>query len=196
MKSHRLANVCTFIAVVFAAAISRGAEPQTAGVDPALPPFEFRRTGAASPEDAATALFRGCAMKSPNHFVQHLLLGVCDGPIATLQDFAECLHVTRFAHGDESYSVYDMPEPIDRNKPVRVIASEEFDSDDKRVDALQIEMMSTYYGQTFRSVDVAAESYDGREYRTRIVVARVNDRWYAMPRCRSAKSFYAIADSM
>jgi hypothetical protein len=30
----------------------------------------------------------------------------------------------------------------------------------------------------------------------RIVVTRVGDRWYAIPRCGSSKSFYEIADAM
>ena len=166
------------------------------GQDPALPDFEFHRTGAISPELAATALFRGCAARSPHHFVQHLLLGVCDGPISTLQKFAECQHVTRFTHGDDSYTVYDLPKGINLKKPVRVVASEAFDPADKRVAALQFQMLSTYYGESFRSVDVVGEDYDGLEYSTRIVVAKVKDRWFAIPRCRSSKSFYEIADSM
>lgn len=81
---------------------------ETAGYEEyALPPLKFRREGAASPEDAAKSLFHACATRSPEHFVQHLLLGVCDGPINTLQKFAECLHSTRFRQGDDSLTVYD-----------------------------------------------------------------------------------------
>lgn len=57
-------------------------------------------------------------------------------------------------------------------------------------------MASTYYGERFACVEVAAEGYDGLEYQARIVVAQVEGGWYAMPRCRSAKSFYEIADAM
>ncbi|MGC1276043.1 MAG: hypothetical protein WBC44_20255 [Planctomycetaceae bacterium] len=202
MNSRRFIIACTLVAVGVVTTISFGVNSQAATPDPALPPFEFHREGAASPEDAAVALFRGCAARSPRHFVQHLLLGVCDGPINTLQKFAEALHKTKFTHGKDSFTVYDFPigKGINTKKPIRMIAIEEFDSEDKRVAALWVESFSTYYGETFLSVDVAAESYDGLEYRTRIVVARVNargnDRWYAIPRCRSSKSFYAIADSM
>jgi hypothetical protein len=43
---------------------------------------------------------------------------------------------------------------------------------------------------------LAADSYDGIEYRTRIVVTLAGDRWHAIPRCSSSKSFYKIADAM
>jgi hypothetical protein len=163
-----------------------------------LPPFEFRRSGAASPEDAAEAMFRACATRSPAHFVQHLLLGVCDGPIATLNKYAECLHSTRFRHGEDSLTFYDFAfnKRINPKKPFRAIATQDFDRESKEVAKLKFQMVSTYYGERFKSVDVAAESYDGLEYQTRIVVARVRNRWYAMPRCGSSKSFYEIADAM
>jgi hypothetical protein len=169
-----------------------------AGDEIELAPFEFQGEGAASPEVAAETLFRACATRSPKHFVQHLLLGVCDGPIATLDKYAECLHSTRFRHGDDSLTVYDLPikRAINRKGPFRAIASQDFDRENKQVAALQFQMVSTYYGKQFKSVDVVAESYDGLEYRTRIVVARVKDRWYAMPRCSSSNSFYEIADAM
>lgn len=169
---------------------------QGTGVDPALPPFEFRRVGAASPEQAAETLFRAIATESPKHFVQHLLLEVCDGPIATLQKFAESLHRTEFRQGEKSFTVYSLPERIDGRKPIRMIASRDFDGETKQVAALELESVSTYWGKKFKSVDVAGESYDGLEYRTRIVVAQVNGGWYAIPRCRSSKSFYEIADAM
>jgi hypothetical protein len=198
MNSRRFNIASTLIAVSVVFAISYGVHSQAAIAESNLPPFQFHREGAASPEDAATALFRSCAAKSPKHFVQHLLLGVCDGPIDTLQKFAECLHKTEFTHGRDSFTVYDFPmaKGINPKKPIRVIAIEEFDSEDKQVALLQIEGLSTYYGQTFWSVDVAAESYDDLEYRTRIVVAQIKDRWYAVPRCRNSKSFYEIADAM
>lgn len=106
------------------------------------------------------------------------------------------MHTTRFLAGDESFTFYNLPKGINARKPLRVLASAPFDKEDKQVAALQFQMMSTYYGEQFLSVDVAADGYDGREYRTRIVVAQVDGRWYAMPRCRSAKSFYVVADAM
>lgn len=189
----------TLVAAGFVAAIAYGFKAPARNLSPPLAPFEFHREAAASPEAAAESLFRGVATESPTHFVHHLLLGVCDGPIDTLQKFAECLHVAEFRHGDDSYSFYDLREDrkgIDPRKPVRVVAIEQFDSEDPQVAALQWQMLGTYYGQVFACVDVAADGYDGLEYQTRIVVAQVEDGWYAMPRCSSARSFYEIADAM
>ena len=196
MNSRRFTIACTLIAVGVVAMISYTVNSQAAISNRSLAPFEFDREGATNPEDAATTLFRGCASESPKHFVRHLLLGVCDGPIDTLQKFAESLHGTKFSHGEDSFTVYDLPKGINTNKPIHVIARDAFDSEDKQVAALQFQMLSTYYGEKFMCVDVAAEGYDGLEYQARIVVAQVQDRWYAIPRCRSAKSFYEIADAM
>jgi hypothetical protein len=78
MKSRCLTNASLLLCLAVFAAIAYGVN-LPASPDPALPAFEFHREGAASPEDAATAMFRGIAMESPKYFVQHLLLGVCDG---------------------------------------------------------------------------------------------------------------------
>lgn len=150
---------------------------------------------AATPEAAATALFRACATKSPRHFVQHLLLGVCDGPVNTLNKYAESLHTTTYSNGEDTFTVYDLPKLMKKDTE-RAVVSQEFDSEDEDVVALERQMMSTYYGRKFQCVEVAGEDYDGREYRSRVVVAMIKDRWYAMPRCRSSKSFYQIADAM
>lgn len=158
-------------------------------------PIELVPKGAATPEVAATSLFRGTATRSPRHFSQHLLLGVCDGPVSTLNKYAEALHTTAYSDGEHALTVYELPKMMKRETE-RVVAIQEFDSEDKDVVALQSQMMSTYYGEEFKCVEVAAEDYNGREYRARVVVAMVNDRWYAMPRCRSSKSFYQIADAM
>ena len=198
MNSRRFTVAWALIGVAIAAAISYAVTARVPVPDPALPPFKFEREGAASPEDAAKSLFHACATESPKHFVQHLLLGVCDGPIDTLQKFAECLHSTRFHRGEDSFTVYDLPfgKQINPKKPFRAVASQDFDRESKQVAALQFQMMSTYYGERFKCIDLVAESYDGLEYRTRIVVAQVGEGWYAIPRCRSSKSFYEIADSM
>lgn len=193
---RRNAVFCMLSAASLAAVGSDCSSAQEAGADPVLRPFEFRREGATSPEEAAAALFQATATQSPTRFVQHLLLGVCDGSIDTLQKFAEHLHSANFRQGENSYTVYDMPRQIDREKPMRAIASRGFDSQDKQVAALRFEEVSTYYGERFKSVDVVAEGYDGLDYQMRIVVAQVMGRWYAIPRCRSSKSFYAIADTM
>ena len=60
----------TLIAAGLVAAIAYGFNSPTSSADPSLPPFEFHREGAASPEDAAKALFRGVATASPKHFVR------------------------------------------------------------------------------------------------------------------------------
>lgn len=183
-------------AMCVVATISFGVSSRSKAETPSLAPFEFHREGATNPEDAAKALFRGCASESPKHFVRHLLLGVCDGSIDTLQKFAECLHETKFSNGEDSYSLYDLPKRIETRGVIRVIASQAFDPQDKQVAALKFEMMSTYYGEKYTCVDVSANGYDGLEYQTRIVVAHANGGWYALPRCRSARSFYEIADAM
>ncbi|MEW4487605.1 hypothetical protein AB1L42_05960 [Thalassoglobus sp. JC818] len=196
MKRYPLQIVIPLGLLAIAAFLWSGIDTRAAVEGPELTPFEFEREGADSPERAAKSHFYGCANESPKHFVQHLLLGVCDGPIDTLQKFAECLHETQFHHEDQSYSVYDLPKRMNGKHPVRVIASEAFDPEDKRVLGLKSQMMSTYYAEKFMCFDVAGTSYDGVEYQSRVVVAFVNGRWYSMPRCRSSKSFYEIADSM
>jgi hypothetical protein len=195
VHSRRFAIVCTLIVLGVVCAISLGDMLQATTAEPALAPFEFHRTGATTPQIAASVHFRACATRSPQHFVQHLLLGVCDGPIATLNKFAECLHSTEFVSGEESYTVYDLPKGI-KKETVRVVASGDFDNNDKKVKALQIEAVSTYYAEKFIFIDVAADDLDGRTYQTRIVVGAISGRWYAIPRCRSATSFYRIADAM
>lgn len=85
---------------------------------------------------------------------------------------------------------------ISREKPLRVVATAAFDDSDPRVKALEIEEVSTFYCESCVSVDIAGVGWDGLEYQTRIVVGKVRDGWYAIPRCRSSESFYRIADSM
>ena len=55
-----------------------------------LTPFEFQQESAPNPGTAATALFR-VATESPRDFTKHLLLGVCDGSVDTIQKFAEAM---------------------------------------------------------------------------------------------------------
>ncbi|WP_146506609.1 hypothetical protein [Thalassoglobus neptunius] len=196
MKRYRFQIVIALGLLAIAAFLWSGLNTRAAVDGPKLGPFEFEREGALSPELAAKSHFYGCANKSPKHFVQHVLLGICDGPINTLQKFAECLHETEFHHDGQSYSVYDLPKVMNAKLPVRVIASGAFDPEDKRVLALHSQMMSTYYAEKFMCFDVAGTSYDRNEYQSRVVVVFVNGRWYSMPRCRSARSFYEIADSM
>lgn len=196
MKPHFVPHAVIVLCLAVFAAIAYGVNSPVTSPDPALPAFEFHREGAASPEDAAKAMFLGIAKESPNDFVRHLLLGVCDGPIGTLQNFAECLHATRFIRGEQSLTVYDLPKGIDTRKPIRIVATQAFDVEDEQVKALQFEIYGTFYGKRFVCVDVAAEGGDGLNYQTRLVVAEQDNRWYAMPRCRSGKSFYEIADAM
>jgi hypothetical protein len=196
MKSRLVTHAGILLGLAAFAAIAYGVNSPATSPDPALPAFEFHREGASSPEDAAKAMFLGIAKESPKDFVRHLLIGVCDGPIGTLQNFAECLHETKFIRNEHSLTVYDLPKGIDTRKSIRIVATQAFDGENEQVKALQFEILGTFYGERFACVDVAAEGYDGREYQTRIVVAQVGDGWYAMPRCRSAQSFYAIADAM
>ena len=109
------------------------------------------------------------------------------------------MHETRFKLGGASFTFYDLRNSrkgLNPTKSIHVIATEPFNPEDDQVAALQSQMISTYYGEAFMSIDLEMEGYDGHEYQTRIVVARVDDGWYAMPRCRSATSFYEIADAM
>jgi hypothetical protein len=154
------------------------------------------REGCETPEAAAVEMFLACSMRSPKLFIQTRLLGVCDGPIATLNKYAECLHTTEYSNGETAFTVYDLPKQM-KKETARAVAGQAFDTDDKDVaHLLMFAGISSYYGKQFMCFDVAADNYDGIEYRTRIVVAMLNDRWYAVPRCRSSKAFYEIADAM
>ena len=159
-----------------------------------LKPFEFHREGATQRDVAAVNLFQAFVQNSPKHFVQNLLLGTCYDSIDVLQDFAECMHTTKFKTGDDSYCIYDLPKGLDAST-VRVLASSELDSKDKDVAALYPLAIESYYAEKFGFVDVAADGFDGRQHSTRIVVATVNDRWYVIPRVSGSISFYAVADA-
>lgn len=199
MKRLLAVLACFVTSTGLIAALAYGLNTPAPSPNTSLAAFEFHRKAASSPEAAAEILFRGVATESPQHFVQHLLLGVCDNNIDTLQKFAESLHETKFNHEGDSFTFYDLRESrrgINPKKPTRVVAVAPFDTADERVKALDSQMMSTYYAKTFACVVVAGEGYDGLEYQTRIVAAQLDGGWYAMPRGRSARSFYEIADAM
>jgi hypothetical protein len=198
MSNRYFTNISVFLTLGVVVAISLGADLKTVAPDPMLPPFAFHRSGATVPEDAAKALFHGCARTSIKDFVQHLHLATCDGPNGTIQKFAECLHTTKFSTGDESHSIYDLLIAKDggfKSDTTRIVASSEFPTD-KKTAAVISTGIDTYYGENFRAVVVAADGFEGREYRTRIVVAVTKEGWFAIPRCRSSKAFYDIADAM
>ncbi len=207
VKNRLFTFACVVAAIGFVSAFAFALNSPTSHTDQVLAPFEFRREAAHTAEIAAQSLFLGVATSSPKDFVQHLLLGVCNNEIDTLQRFAESLHATQFSHDGETFTYYDLRDQprdpvtersrmINPKKPLRVMNRAAFDVADPDVKALHFEMASTYYGNRFVCVEVAGEGWDGREYRTRVVVAEVGDGWYAMPRCRSSKSFYKIADAM
>lgn len=205
MKSRLATVVCIVVAIGFVGSFACALDQTSSRTDQVLAPFEFRREAAPTPEMAARSLFLGVATASPQDFVQHLLLGVCNNEIDTLQRFAEALHATPFRHEGEAFTYYDLRDQrrianksrmISRKKPLRVISSAAFDASDPQVQALHLEMTSTYYGKRFVCVDVAGVGYDGLDYQSRVVVAQVGEGWYAIPRCRSSKSFYKIADAM
>lgn len=138
-------------------------------------------------------------MESPSHFVQHILLGVCDDSVDTLQKFAECLHETEFVGDKEALTFYELRKlrrGIDPKKPALIIATAHFDAKDPEVEALAAQAISTYYAEDFACVELEAESYAGEKYRTRIVAASVDGGWYAIPRCRSSTAFYQLADKI
>lgn len=199
-----VASVASAIGLVGAFAFARNT--YTAPDGQVLAPFEFRPEGATSPELAAQAKSLGVATASPRDFGQHVLLGVCNNEVDVLNRYAESLRLTQFSHDGETFTYYDLRDQRDdsgrlrlihREKPIRVIAIAPFDSTDPQVKALELEAAGTYAGERFVSVEVAGMSYSGGlEYRSRVVVAQIGSGWYAMPRCRSSKNFYAIADAM
>ncbi|MEM6471587.1 MAG: hypothetical protein AAF802_18655 [Planctomycetota bacterium] len=116
MTKRRALLACVLTVTGFAAGIAYGLnatnklDATSKTVDSSLPSFVFRREAADTPETAAMSMFRGVSSESPKHFVQHVLLGVCDGSIDTLQKFAEALHMTKFDHDDESLNFYELRE--------------------------------------------------------------------------------------
>lgn len=207
MKNRLVTFVCVVAAIGCVCGFAYAFNSPTSRTEQVLAPFEFRRDAAPTPEAAAQSLFLGVATASPRDFVQHLLLGVCYNEIDVLQDFAEAMHATQFSHDDEAFTYYEMCEKqylpgteatrlINRKNPLRVIASAAFDTSDPQVKALELEAASTYSGERFVSVDLAGVGSDGLAYQTRVVVAQVSHGWYAIPRCRSSKNFYKIADAM
>jgi hypothetical protein len=206
MKSRLVAVVCVVAAIGLVGAFAFARNTYTSPDGQVLARFEFAPEAAPNPETAAQTMFLGVATASPRNFGRHLLLGVCNNEVDVLQRFAESLHVTQFRHDDTSFTYYELRDQrdesgrlrlINREKPIRVIASASFDSTDPRVKALNLEAGTTYAGERFVSVEVAGEGfYDGLEYQSRVVVARNGGGWYAMPRCTSSKNFYAIADAM
>jgi hypothetical protein len=149
--------------------------------------------GTAKPEEAATDMFRAGVKRSPKLFDQTCLRGVCDGPIDTLNKYAECLHRTTYRNGENTFTVYDLLKHLP-TQSVRAVARQEFAAKD--VAALSSQFLSTYYGEKFTCVDVTALDLAALEYRSRIVVALFEGRWHAMPRCRSSIAFYQVADAM
>ena len=194
MSYLRISIVCLILALLFVPATLWSQSDSSAAKSNYKLSYEFSPTGAASAEEAAIAMFRGVALRSPKDFARHLLLGVCDGPIGSVNKYAESLHFNLLTNGEESLTVYDLPERMKKDTE-QVLSSLAFS--EAEVDSLRSQFLSSYYCQDLIScVEVAGESYGGKQYRTRIVVVCLNDVWFAMPRCRSSKSFYAIADAM
>ena len=152
-------------------------------------------TGATNPEEAAVALVTGITERSPQKFLKHLCLGVCDGPISTHKKYSESPHTTKLKAGNVSASVIELASQI-QPASANAIHREEFDTTDPRVINLASEMMSTYYGTAFQCVWVSVQTINGVTYETQVVVTRKNDLWYCIPACKSSKSFYAIAEDM
>lgn len=154
-----------------------------------------RIEGANSPEQAAIALAEGISEKSPAKFLRHLCLGVCDGPISTVNKYAECMHKKNLTDDSGAYSTLDLPSRIIADSG-DAIETQAFDQQDPRVGQLSSQMLSTYYGESFQCVWVTVQARVKHHYTFRVVVTSVSGRWYAIPRCKSATSFYEIADAM
>ena len=148
--------------------------------------------GYATPEAAATAMFRACAARDPRLFVRARMLGVCEGKNDWHNRYAEFLHTTTFANGQGDVTAYELPWKIRTGQP-RVVARQVFGKEHDRV--LTGLMLSSYYGEKYVCVEVAANHPNELEHRSRIVVAKLNDRWYGIPRLRRSE-FYRIADDM
>lgn len=149
--------------------------------------------GFVTPEEAAFTMFRACAKRSHRLFVQSRLLGVCEGENDWPNRYAASLHLTTFRNGTNAFTMYDLPKRM-KEEAARVVAGDAFSAAD--VAKLQPQFLSTYYGQDLHCFEVKALNYDGLEYTTRIVVSKKENRWYAIPRCRSSKDFYKVADGM
>ncbi len=193
MNFLRYLKVLTAIILVVVGLSLAGVAQQNAGGNALSFAFAGEVDGFETPEAAATNMFRACVSRSPKLFTQVRLIGVCDGPIHTLNKYAECLHTTTYSNGKNAVTIYDLRKQM-KDETIRVTTSQAFTDDE--VDSLSFQFVSTYYGEQFICYEVAAVNYDGLEYRTRIVAAKLSDRWYAIPRCRSSKSFYEIADAM
>jgi|GEM_PF-5063968 len=206
MKSWLATVTCVVVAVGLVGAVAYALNPPTSPTGQLLAPFEFTPEAAPSPETAAQSMFLGVATASPRDFGQHVLLGVCNNEVDVLNRYAESLRLTQFRHAGETFTYDELREQrdaagrlriISREQPLRIVTSTPFDSADPNVKALELEGASTYAGERFVCVEVGGMGhYDGIEYQTRVVVAQVNGGWYAMPRCRSSKNFYKIADAM
>jgi hypothetical protein len=195
MACRRYFTICAVLALLYFMIPLNRALPTD--FQEMLYPLQFESVGAASPEEAAMSHIRACMLQSPRLFSENLLLGVCDGSVGTINAYAECLHVTTFDNGADAFTIYDLPFRLLQEDSVRAVAAQAFDTEDEDVaDLLRFAGVTSYYGEEFRCVDVSAEDSDGVEYRSRVIVALVNDRWYAMPRGTSSRDFYEIADAM
>ena len=143
-----------------------------------------------TPQAAATAMLQAIATKNHHLFVQARMLGVCEGKNDWPPRFAETLHTAKFSSpggGQGDLSVFDMPRRL-RSNTVRVVSKQE-------LTVPGWVGVSSYYGEQFAAYDMAIDNYDGVEFRTRLVVARVGEKWFAIPR-RSQCSVYQIADAL
>ncbi|TWT79721.1 hypothetical protein CA13_11280 [Planctomycetes bacterium CA13] len=143
--------------------------------------------GYTSPIESASNMVRAIATKNHKIFVRSRLLGVCEGKNDWPSRYAECLHTTQFSSEKGELTVFDMTRRL-MPDTVRVVSM-------KEMDVPHGLLVSSYYGEQFMNVEVVIADYDGLEYRTRIVVAKISDRWYAIPR-RGRCGFYAIADAI
>ena len=149
--------------------------------------------GFTAPEEAAITMFRAGAYRDRKLFVRSRLLGVCEGVNDWPTRYTDCLQQTMYWSGKKAVSVDDLPKQM-KEGTARVVASDEFSSED--MDKLHGQFVSTYYAPELRGYEVAALNGDGLEYKTRIVVSKNDDRWYAIPRCRSSQEFYRVLDAM
>lgn len=153
--------------------------------------------GTKTPDEAAVEMTRAHLTRSPMLFMENLCLGVCDGPVNSINKYAESLHLTSFSRNSAAVSIYDLPKRGVNFDSIQVNQSKLFDKNDKDIAHLiAISTISTYYGEEFMAMEVQIQNKANEQYTTRVVVTKVNERWFALPRCRSSEAFYKIADTM
>lgn len=142
--------------------------------------------GFATPEQAAMAMVKAIVKRDTFQFCQARLLGVCEDEHVWVNRYTSAIHGTKFGNGELNNSVLDMKVQLDEETTKVINVT--------KVDVSQILMVSTYFADEFKRVDVSVLSSDDAEFQTSLIVGKVNGRWYACPRRAKEDLFYALID--